>query len=168
MRPLPSLDQIGSRVYWRGVAPGAETDWNNPMNWNTQAVPDYSNCVIIPNMEETTGFYPVIDELTMPIGHLNIMKGARVSISKYGTLLIDGFYLFHNGISNSGKLFNYGDLTILNAGKLSIDNKKALFVNCGHITLDNYMDEAVISDEKTVFININTIYTDETLVYLRL
>ncbi len=168
MRPIPSLEKIGARVYWRGGTPGAETDWNTASNWNTKRVPDYCNAVIIPDVTEASGYSPVIDDIVPPVGHINILKGGRMAIEKSGVLFIDGFCMFHNGMTNSGKLFNYGDLTIMNVGITCVQNNESLFVNCGHITLDTIIEEAFDSDFSTIFVNISEIHTDESLVFLKL
>ena len=131
-------------------------------------MPDYCNAVIIPNVTEASGYFPIIDDMVTPIGHINILKGGRLTIERSGTLFIDGFYMFHNGITNSGKLFNYGNLTIMNVGATCVENNESLFVNCGHVILDTSIEEAFDSDFSTIFVNISEIQTDESLVFLKL
>jgi len=124
----------GAGVVWTGFS---STDWNNPSNWNTFAVPSATDSVIIPNttnLPTLTGAVTLVGAVNVVGGALNL-GGRRLDVARTfattGTgrvimlgagdsLIVSGSALFAGG-STSGLLTNgwlrvIGNFTQTNAG----------------------------------------------------
>jgi hypothetical protein len=93
---------VGTPGLWIGGAPGAETVWNNPVNWDDGRVPGQTTNVVIPDgvffYPEVAGTYQcqdmeVKDGGTMNIGPgsvLNVLGDLAVGQGVSGVLVIEG------------------------------------------------------------------------------
>ncbi len=109
-----------AQIVWRGGTPGQEEAWSNPRNWDQHRVPDADDIVIIPNTETRGGFYPVIDGQAGPIYYLEIQGGAKLTVTPYGSLAIDGAGKYEDAILLVGALENHGEIRVANtAGQVA-------------------------------------------------
>ncbi len=72
--------------FWKGGAPGQESNWNCPKNWSAYQVPDAFQNVIVPNVSSGSGVYPTIDIDGMEVNALVLESGATLTITKKGAL----------------------------------------------------------------------------------
>ncbi|MEZ4884877.1 MAG: T9SS type A sorting domain-containing protein [Chitinophagales bacterium] len=70
---------------WTGGSEPANSDWNDPNNWSTGIIPDYSDEVTIADISPLTN-YPIIDDF-VEIGNLIIEANASVTIANGGELI---------------------------------------------------------------------------------
>ncbi|MEQ1745956.1 MAG: hypothetical protein ABMA02_11045 [Saprospiraceae bacterium] len=84
---VPSL--IAQRVvFWKGGAPGMESNWNCPKNWSNNRVPDAFANVVIPDVSSRSRTYPVIDRVGAEVGSLSLESGSALLILNSGSLEI--------------------------------------------------------------------------------
>ena len=122
---------------WVGGTPGAETAWNNPRNWSQNHVPNWSDeTVVVPNVDASTGYYPVVDNEVPGIPFLKIDGGAKVTIKRNGVLMVNGESTYNHGIQAIGSVYNYGHLIIeetaldpITGSMHNIHNKGAIALN---------------------------------------
>ena len=108
---LPEM--ASAQNIWKGGTPGVEQDWNTPQNWSKNRVPDWSDVmVIIPNVETSTGYFPVVKRSVPAIPHLRIESGSKVVIASTGHLMVNGATTHNFGVQNIGYLHNFGQVTI--------------------------------------------------------
>lgn len=129
--------------YWRGGTSGLEHDWMEPLNWYNRHVPGWFDEVIIPSDLDGRCFYPIIDLFVNDIAQLVIEAGARLVVSRYGKLTIDGLGKKHIGIMNEGELLIRGELTINRTNYSNIKNS-GLIRNSGSIAFDQPMKKGLL------------------------
>lgn len=106
---------------WKGGTIGKPTQWNVASNWSKNQVPDWSETVIIPDVQSQSGYFPEIDEKVATIPHLEIHSEARLLILPSGQLRIDGHTTQNSGILLQGVLIVEGTLEIVNTFAEEID-----------------------------------------------
>jgi len=79
-------------VIWSG---SANSDWNNPLNWNTNAIPASCDSIIIPN----TSNHPVLDT-NRTIGKLTVASGAKFYLGSANLTVLGNWE--NSGIIYSG------------------------------------------------------------------
>ncbi|MFW6200710.1 MAG: Ig-like domain-containing protein, partial [Gemmatimonadota bacterium] len=97
---------------WVGGVSGAETDWNEPGNWNPEGVPTVFGGALIP---ASTEFIPVLTA-DAPVGDLTVEAGTELDLAGFG-LTVTGD-LQADGLVDSqggGELFLTGSGTTLAA-----------------------------------------------------
>lgn len=144
--------KISVAHYWRGGTSGLEHDWMEPMNWFNRHVPGWFDKVIIPSDLDGRCFYPIIDLFVNDIAELEIEAGARLVISRYGKLTIDGLGKKQIGIMNEGELLVKGELTINRTNYSNIKNS-GLIRNSGSIAFDQPMKKGLLQQEGGRFEN---------------
>jgi hypothetical protein len=148
VQPMPqeggsAVKKITVPHYWKGGTCGVEHDWMEPMNWYNRHVPGWFDEVIIPADIEGRCFYPVIDLFVNDIAQLIIEPGARLVVSKYGRLTIDGLEKKGIGIINEGEIIVKGELSINRTNYTNVKNK-GLIHNSGSIAFDQPMKKGLI------------------------
>lgn len=128
---------LTAQKYWKGGFPGQETSWNHPRNWSDHRIPDQDSEVAIPDLSSHGNFYPVIDQETAPIASLQILSGAKLTITEKGTLTVDGQAAFSNGISLQGQLANYGVVKVRNVALEGIDGPPSNLIYGGLIIYES-------------------------------
>lgn len=106
---LSSIASAQTQVVWTG---NANSDWNNPSNWNLPLVPNTLGfSVLIPN----TTIAPKITG-SVTIHHLIILSGGELTVENTGALnLSTGLPNVINGvIYNLGTIENYGSINLSN------------------------------------------------------
>ncbi|TVR80243.1 MAG: T9SS C-terminal target domain-containing protein [Chitinophagaceae bacterium] len=93
---------------WTGAA---DTDWNNPDNWDNGIVPEAGSDIVIPSGLSN---YPVFDGVP-EIGGLTIENGVTITISN------------NQSITINGELQNNGSITIESGGNLVQTPGSALY-----------------------------------------
>lgn len=121
-----SVSIVSSPILWDGEV---DTDWNNPLNWSGDVVPNVTDDVIIPT---GVGQYPIIPGV-LSVGanfaastckSLIINSGASSTITVWGQIMV-----FNSSVS-----INTGGSLI--ASKLLLGNGGALYINGGSVTID--------------------------------
>ncbi|MBI1227185.1 MAG: hypothetical protein GC192_18280 [Bacteroidetes bacterium] len=148
VQPVPqeggcSEKKITVPHFWKGGTSGVEHDWMEPMNWYNRHVPGWFDEVIIPADPYGSCFYPVIDLFVNDIAQLVIEEGAKLVVSRYGKLTIDGLAKKEVGILNYGELIIKGELTINRTNYSNIRNN-GLIHNAGSIAFDQPMKKGLI------------------------
>ncbi|MCF8246116.1 MAG: hypothetical protein K9J37_15645 [Saprospiraceae bacterium] len=72
--------------FWKGGAPGQESNWNCPKNWSEHQIPDAFQNVIVPDVSSGSGVYPTIDVSGLEVNALVLESGATLTITKKGAL----------------------------------------------------------------------------------
>ncbi len=104
-------------VTWLGGTPGKETFWNEAKNWSNHQIPDENSNVIIQRLNSGHDAQPVIEDQA-EVASIEIQSNAQLTIYGNGNLLIDGAYLYTEGISMyGGKLVNAGIINFYNLAK---------------------------------------------------
>jgi len=107
----PTCPATGS-ITWTGAA---DTNWDNPCNWNVNCVPTANNDVFIPNVANA----PSISTAALA-NSVRVNTGAVLTIAATGSLAIDGsthFAGYNTALGNGGRVVNNGTVTIgANAG----------------------------------------------------
>lgn len=129
--------------YWKGGTSGLEHAWMEPLNWYNRHVPGWFDEVIIPSDPDGRCFYPIIDLFVNDIAQLVIEAGAKLVVSRYGKLTIDGLGKKHIGIMNEGDLLVRGELTINRTHYSNIKNS-GLIRNSGSIAFDQPMRKGLL------------------------
>lgn len=132
--------------------PGNEHAWNEPMNWINRRVPGWFDTAVIPFRSAYPCFYPIIDEFVNDVAELLIEEGAKLFISRYGRLSIDGLGKKRIGINNFGELNVRGELTVQRTTKASVRNH-GLLVNAGSIALDKSEKKGIVHEGTSCFEN---------------
>ncbi|MBK8566616.1 MAG: hypothetical protein IPN76_25620 [Saprospiraceae bacterium] len=148
VQPMPqeggsAVKKITVPYYWKGGTCGLEHDWMEPMNWYNRHVPGWFDEVIIPSDINGRCFYPIIDLFVNDVAQLLIEPGAKLIISKYGRLTIDGLEKKGIGIINEGEIIVRGELSI-NRTNISNIKNKGLIHNSGSIAFDQPMKKGLI------------------------
>jgi hypothetical protein len=148
VQPMPqdggsAVKKITVPHYWKGGTCGVEHDWMEPMNWYNRHVPGWFDEVIIPTDIDGHCFYPIIDLFVNDVAQLIIEPGARLVISKYGRLTIDGLEKKGIGIINDGEIIVKGELSINRTNLTNVKNK-GLIHNSGSIAFDQPMKKGLI------------------------
>lgn len=112
-----------SQNIWLGSTPGMERNWECAENWSTGKVPGESDRVIIPMLVTKGEWYPEIKSSTDPIASLLIHSGSMLSITREGTLTIDGSSTFDYGVINLGTIMIEGDFQVMDTGLEAILNE---------------------------------------------
>jgi len=86
---------------WTGAV---DSSWNNPANWNTNAVPTLSTEVFIPDVD----LYPVVDA---PAKAMTVHVQAGGDLKIRDSLIIKG-EAFGFSLKNEGFIYNYGHILI--------------------------------------------------------
>ena len=95
---------------WIGGCPGKETKWNEPRNWNTNAVPDEFSFVIIKQHNSGHASQPVIDS-TVEVGSIELHNGSVLTITQTGYLyIVDESNTSNKVIIYGGQLINKGQI----------------------------------------------------------
>ena len=127
-----------SKCYWVGGTPGCETDWDNPRNWSTNRVPDWTyDAVIIPDVTTRSNHFPVITNSVYVIAHLQVESHAVLSVEGEGHLLIEGDATFNYGIINGGKIINRGFISVSKTGLANLLDLNGVIINEGTILLQD-------------------------------
>jgi|GEM_PF-1773003 len=129
--------------YWKGGTTGVEHDWMEPMNWYNRHVPGWFDEVVIPTDLDGRCFYPIIDLFVNDIAQLVIEPGARLVVSRYGKLTIDGLAKKGIGILNDGELIIKGELTINRTNVANVRNH-GLIHNSGSIAFDQPIKKGLV------------------------
>ncbi len=148
VQPVPqqggcSEKKITVPHFWKGGATGAEHDWMEPMNWYNRHIPGWFDEVVIPSDLDGRSFYPIINLFVNDIAQLIIEPGARLVISAYGKLTVDGLEKKGIGILNDGELIVKGELTINRTNFTNVRNK-GLIRNSGSIAFDQPMKKGLV------------------------
>lgn len=129
--------------YWKGGTTGLEHNWMEPMNWYNRHIPGWFDEVIIPSDLDSRCFYPIIDMFVNDIAQLTIEPGAKLVVSRFGKLTIDGLAKKRIGILNYGELIVKGELSINRTNNYNIQNK-GLIHNIGSIAFDQPMKKGLV------------------------
>ena len=141
---LGNLINAQTIIKWKGGTPGQKNEWNNPRNWIPQQIPGEQNLVIIPNRNSQGKAYPVIHSAVAPIAHLTIEDGASVTLCPNASLIIDGQFVYQNGLTVIGKLINNGQVVIKNAGISYIEGTDQQIKGTGSIKRQQTGLEAIV------------------------
>lgn len=157
VQPMPqeggcTTKKITVPHYWKGGSIGNEHDWMEPMNWYNRHVPGWFDEVVIPADSLGFCYYPIIDLFVNDIAQLIIEPGAKLVVSRYGRLTIDGLTKKKIGILNDGELIVKGELSINRTNFTNVQNK-GLIHNSGSIAFDQPMKKGLIQQEGGRFEN---------------
>lgn len=134
---LPLTLSAQFTAYWVGGTPGAETDWNEARNWNTQRVPNEDTKVIIKGSNSGHNAMPIITEDIVVAG-IELQYGGLLSISIKGTLAVSGEYTYSEGIvSYGGKLRNEGTILLRHLDQAAIANTLITCEGAGTLIQDS-------------------------------
>ena len=104
------------KFVWVGGATGAESDWENPLNWNYNMVPGLTGGAGVPPTEgynvtipNTTNKPEVSGIRSYSIGDLAIEASASLTISGTGNV----------AVATTGKLTNNGTIVYSNTGRIT-------------------------------------------------
>lgn len=126
-------------VTWLGGTPGKETKWNEAKNWNNHQVPDEYSNVIIKRLSSGHDAQPVIVE-NVEVASIEIQSGAQLTIFGSGNLLIDGEYIYTEGISiYGGKLVNGGIINFYNLANDLTNEFLNNIQNTGYVFVDDQL-----------------------------
>ncbi|MGB1318653.1 MAG: hypothetical protein ACPG5W_10615 [Flavobacteriales bacterium] len=90
-----------STNHWLGGALGAENAWEEGRNWSLGSTPDEDTHVVIEWSNSGHNQQPVIT-LEANAASVKVFAGATLVIQKTGNLLIDGEFIYSEGISLYG------------------------------------------------------------------
>ena len=99
--------------------------------------------MVIPTDLDGRCFYPIIDLFVNDIAQLVIEPGARLVVSRYGKLTIDGLAKKGIGILNDGELIIKGELTINRTNVANVRNH-GLIHNSGSIAFDQPIKKGLV------------------------
>ena len=84
-------------IFW--TAGGGNSDWNNPSNWNDEAVPNSSSDITIPSNPSGGNIFPDVNISIANCKSLTIDNGASVNVLSGNTLNIYGDFT-NNGFKS--------------------------------------------------------------------
>ncbi len=122
---------------WKGGTPGRETSWNEARNWSIYQVPDENTEVIIKALHTGHHAQPVIDG-QVEVRSIELQAGATLTVSRGGSLLIDGEEQYTFGIVNyGGKLVNDGLIKLAHIEDFPGESAKISIEGNGIFILDS-------------------------------
>jgi len=129
-------------VSWQGTV---DNDWNNPLNWNTGAVPTIGDLALISTISGSEP-YPVISAIALTVSQIEINDNATLTIANGGSITVEG-----TGCAGCAGLrvrphahlvvATGGSLTIQNTEDYGLHNTKGDITNDGDITITNTGDD---------------------------
>ncbi|MBK9337258.1 MAG: hypothetical protein IPM98_12050 [Lewinellaceae bacterium] len=140
---------VAGTVTWTGAA---DTDWDNPCNWDAFCVPGTANDVTIPDVTND----PTIGAGTAAVAKsVTVQSGAVLTIAATGSLTINGFRAVPDipsittALYNLGTVTNNGTLDVgpgSSAGTVGIANRNTVNNNInGLIRINNTSDRAFLN-----------------------
>ncbi|MFK7908681.1 MAG: beta strand repeat-containing protein, partial [Chitinophagales bacterium] len=90
---------------WTGASSPANTDWNDPDNWNTGLIPLTTDDVAIADIAPLTN-YPIIDT-DIEVYSITIDLNASLDIASNSSFTVE------DGLTNNGSLTNNGTIALL-------------------------------------------------------
>ncbi|MFT6359378.1 MAG: hypothetical protein ACJAYJ_003608 [Saprospiraceae bacterium] len=153
LHPFPITEGIhASKVFWKGGFPGMECDWNLPQNWSNGKVPGWKDLVVISAHFSKNNPFPIISEAVNDIAQLEIKSGAKLTITAFGQLTIDGIFCSSLGLINIGTMMNEGELNIQNTQRFCIHNL-GMFINENALSMDKTIEDGIRESEDSSFVN---------------
>ncbi len=98
-------------VIWKGGAPGKVSDWNCPVNWSANRVPNEFDCVRIP---DGSAFYPTLSQGEIQVEALLIEGSAALDVAPGASLTVSGESGWYDGMTIVGNIRNNGSIVLEN------------------------------------------------------
>ena len=124
---------------WIGGTPGKENQWDEPRNWENNEVPDENTHVIITSKNTGHMSQPMIDG-QVEVGSIKVYSGASLTIGHEGELIIDGEYVYSEGLVNLGGVIkNDGMISLSNIEDLTTEKLFTLLEGNGNLEFDGQL-----------------------------
>lgn len=147
-----SIRRVSVPFFWKGGTPGAERQWDEPMNWYNRFVPGWFDIVVISGHYTEPPYFPIIEAFANDIAQLIIEPGGKLTIGMMGKLSVDGLAKKGLGILNEGEILIDGELTVHRTLFASVRNKGLIFNN-GSFAIDKNEKNGIIHSNAGRFEN---------------